>query len=255
MSETKTVGRKPILTLAEKKDIVNRYLIANGQDPSVLQQHGVYENLAHFARTLNETYNSKVRSYHFYDAEIKAYISMLVNDLSATDEVNQIGCAYIPIDLDRINQLARSHRYTEMIQVLREREGYISDLYHKVAKAAAYNEFISSKFALKAQEFQVQEEKLAALEAEVNRLASEIKSKNAEINKLINEKRSLVNTLREKEDEMAVIMHNKTLSGLGINNNLQSLIKRENNRSAQEKPEQDGSSGCKIINLLPDLEE
>lgn len=256
MSESKkaNVGRKPKFTLAEKKDIINRHLIANDQDPSVLTQHGIYENLARYARSINEKYGN-IHGYDFYDAEIKSYISMLVDDFSDDDKAKQIGCAYIPLDLTAINQLARSHRYTEMIAVLREREDYLSNLYSKVAQAAAQNEFISSKFTMKAKELQALEAKLTALEAEVGRLTTEIKSKGSEINSLTKENRTLRRIIREKDDEISIITHNNTMHSLGINDNLKSLVRREEARIAEEQPEQEVSGGCKIIRLIPDLEE
>ena len=167
--QTTTAGRKPTLTMVEKRDIINRYLIANDQDPAVLTNHGVCENLAKFARTLNAKYRS-VRGYHFYGADIKSYIFALIDDVSADDKTKQIGCAYIPLDFAAINQLARRHRYDELIDVLHKRENYLCSLYDKVARAAAQNEFISSKFAMKAQELQTQEVTLSALESEVDRL-------------------------------------------------------------------------------------
>lgn len=255
MDETKkTVGRKPTLTSAEKKDIVNRYLIANGQDPAVLIQHGISENLAKFARTLNEKYKN-VRGYHFYSDDVRSYISMLVDDFSADNQAKQIGFAYIPLDLVAINQLAQSHRYPELIAVLREREDYLSNLYNKVAQAAVQNEFISSKFTMKAQELQEQKTKLTALESEVARLTIEAKHKDGEVNSLKNENRTLKRIIREKDDEISILSHNATMRGLGINDNLRSLVGREEAQLAEEQPKQEMSSNCKVIRLVPELDE
>ena len=220
----------------------------------MLTQHGIYEHLAKFAKTLNEKYSSAC-GHNFYDKDIKAYISMLANDFSTADKAKQIGCAYIPLDLARINQLARGHRYAEMIGVLREREGYLSDLYHKVAQAAAQNEFITSKFSMKAQELQEQEAKLASLEAEVGRLTTEVKRKSAEINSQMKENRALRRILHEKDNEISVLSHNATMRSLGINDNLRSLIRQEASRITEEQLGWEVSAGCKVIQLVPDLKE
>lgn len=250
-----TAGRKPKISPAEVRDIINRYLVAHGEETSVLTQHGIYEKLADFARRLNEKY-SGVRGYHFYGDETKAYISALVADFSTEEKSHKIGCAYTPLDLAAINQLARRHRYDELLTVLRERENYMKELYDKVAQTAAKNDLISSQFTIKAEALQEQEATLSALEAEVDRLTAENKEKGREINSLQNEIRSLKRIIREKDDELADLSRKNNPHKLGINDNIQAQIRREADQLAREMPDQEESQRGKIVQfIIPSLED
>lgn len=251
-SPKRTVGRRPKLTLDEKKDIINRMFVANACDPNVLTQHGLYKRLAIFARGVSPKYQN-VCDYDFYGDDIKAYISILVNDSPADDTGKNIGCAYTPLDLAKISQLAQRHRYPELIAVLRAREEYICALYNDVAKAAAQDELLRSMLAMKVEELQAKETKIAALEADVERLTKEIKSKSREITSLQNENSALRRSIHEKENEISVFSHNATMRGLGINDNLKAMVRREEAKSAAENPQR--KTECKIISLVPALED
>lgn len=91
------VGRPPKLTLDEKKDIVNRYLIQQGNDPSVLRAYGVNARLANFAKSLDSRYLC-VRGYDFSEDEIQHYMLRLGRELSVEDQAKLVGCAYTPLD-------------------------------------------------------------------------------------------------------------------------------------------------------------
>lgn len=253
----RNAGRPRVLTTEEKKDIVNRYLISVGQDVSVLKQYGLYERLAQFAKSMDQKF-SVVRHYHFStDNEIKAYISQLANSSLSQEAAGQlVGCVYTALDFTVVERMIHTKRYPELISLLRNREESLRDMYEKVSNAMARYNFILSKYSITQEALDEQEKTLNALQAEIDRLNSELKKERKALREKQAENSTLRRTVDEQTSRLAVKAHDALIKSLGANDNIATIVSRETKKLVEEHlDEAPESKQCKIIRLCPNLEE
>lgn len=244
------VGRPPKLTLDEKKDIVNRYLIQQGNDPSVLRAYGVNARLANFAKSLDSRYLC-VRGYDFSEDEIQHYMLRLGRELSVEDQAKLVGCAYTPLDFGVVSSFVKGKKLRELLDLLKEREGELLTIYKQAANSMALYGVLEAKYEAAeslSREYKAQN---TALSQQLLATQTKLEEERGERRRLQEENGTLRRTIKQNENQIAVLTSKGLAKGIGITDDIKALMRKSGNEDGEEH----NSGKCKVLDFLPDLED